>query len=61
MVRKSKVNDETAYFCEECGFGYADRDTAMKCEEWCSTHKSCSIEITRRALYKPTSFRRIDL
>ena len=38
------------YVCEECEFGYKDKEWAEKCEAWCRTHKSCSLEITKRAV-----------
>ncbi len=41
------------YLCEICSFGYADRETARSCENFCRTHNSCSFEITKKAVYKP--------
>jgi len=46
-----KIKKRALYFCEECGFGYADRETAQECEAWCSAHKSCSLEIIKKAVY----------
>lgn len=37
------------YRCPECGFHYADKEWAEKCEAWCREHKSCNIEITAHA------------
>ena len=37
------------YQCEECGFHYAEKEWAEKCEAWCREHKSCNIEITAHA------------
>jgi len=37
------------YQCQECGFHYADKEWAEKCEAWCREHKSCNIEITAHA------------
>ena len=37
------------YQCQECGFHYADKELAEKCEAWCREHKSCNIEITAHA------------
>ena len=41
-----KKLDQTFYQCEECGFQYADKEWAEKCEAWCKEHSSCNIEIT---------------
>ncbi|RDE10761.1 MAG: hypothetical protein C4K47_10955 [Candidatus Thorarchaeota archaeon] len=46
-----KVND--LYLCEECGLGYRERAWAEKCEMWCKTHKSCSLEIMSHAAKAP--------
>ena len=49
-----KITTEKAgkrYFvCEECGFAYAEKALAQKCEEYCKKHQSCSLEITRHAV-----------
>lgn len=38
------------YQCEECGFQYAEKEWAEKCEAWCKEHQSCNIEITAHAI-----------
>ncbi len=53
MVDELKRKNETVYLCELCGFGYGDLDTAEKCEQYCDTHGSCSLQITQKAIYKP--------
>ncbi len=53
MVKESTRDGRKVFFCEECGFGYADRKTASKCEEWCSTRGTCSMEITKHAIIRP--------
>ena len=49
-----KITTEKAgkrYFvCEECGFAYAEKALAQKCEEYCKKHQSCSLEITKKAV-----------
>lgn len=50
MVKEVKKNDETLFQCEECGFNYKDKEWADKCEKFCNTNKSCSIEITKHAI-----------
>ena len=47
---KNKVLPKnTLYQCPECGFHYAEKEWADKCEAWCREHKSCNIEITAYA------------
>ena len=41
------------HLCEECGLGYANEETARECEEFCTTHNACSLQITRAAVYRP--------
>jgi len=48
MVKK--VNG--LYECEECGLTYKDQKTAKECEDYCRKYKSCSLEITERAVNK---------
>jgi len=38
------------YQCEECGFKYAKKETAEKCQAWCKEHKSCNLEIIKDAI-----------
>ena len=56
MVRRIRIDGESAYICETCGLGYADEETARECEKFCSTHGACSLEITRKAKYFPKRF-----
>jgi hypothetical protein len=46
MVREK----EGLFVCEACGFLYSERNLARKCEEWCKTHHSCNMEITRHSV-----------
>ncbi len=41
------------YYCQVCGYGYADQKTADECQAYCSTHASCSLIITAKAIRKP--------
>jgi len=41
------------YYCPVCGYGYADRETAEDCREYCTANASCSLEITQKAIRKP--------
>jgi len=56
MVKEKKIDDRTVYMCEICGFGYADRETASECEEWCRKTGTCSLEITGKAVHIPNPF-----
>jgi hypothetical protein len=49
MVREIDNNDEKRFICEACGFTYKEREWAEKCEDYCTTHGACSIDITRHA------------
>jgi len=56
MVKEKKIDDQTVFTCEICGFGYADRKTADECKEWCRKTRTCSLEITSKAVYIPDPF-----
>jgi len=45
MVKEVKKNDKPLYVCEECGFGYEEKEWAEKCQLWCQQHHSCNLEI----------------
>ena len=49
MVKEVDKNNRKLYQCEECGFKYAKKETAEKCEAWCREHKSCNLEIIKEA------------
>jgi len=53
MVKEIRLDKKAVFLCEECDLGYADKETAQRCEKWCSETKSCSLEITRKAIYFP--------
>ena len=42
--------DENLYQCEICKLHYSNKSDAEKCQEWCSDHNSCSLEITSRCV-----------
>lgn len=50
MPEEIQRGDKKYYKCEECSFLYLDREMAEKCQEWCSEHKSCNLEITKHAV-----------
>lgn len=53
LVREFKVRGRIVYQCELCDIGYSDPETADRCEEYCNAHDSCSLEITKKAVFKP--------
>jgi hypothetical protein len=53
MVSEREHEGKKVFVCDICGFGYSDRSKAQSCEDYCAKHKSCSIEITKDAVYTP--------
>lgn len=53
MVREFKFKTRIVYQCEFCDMGYISVANAERCEEYCSTHDACSLEITRNAKNRP--------
>jgi len=49
MVREIDYNNEQHFLCEVCGLTYKEREWAKKCEDYCTTHGACSLEITSHA------------
>jgi glycosyltransferase involved in cell wall biosynthesis len=43
---------ENCFTCKQCGFIYKQKEWAIKCEQWCTKHNSCNLEITRHATGK---------
>ncbi len=50
MVSEFTRGGRCLYLCQECDLGYENRDLAEACEAYCSSHQSCSLEITRHAV-----------
>jgi hypothetical protein len=48
-----EAEPEKIYYCNVCGYGYANEAVAKECEEYCKTHNSCSLQITAKAIRKP--------
>ena len=44
-----EVDSKGLFVCGECKLKYLERAIAEKCEKWCSEHKSCNLEIIRKA------------
>jgi len=53
LVKEKRINNKLIFICGVCGLGYSDKETAEKCEEWCRKTGTCSIEITKKAVYFP--------
>lgn len=53
MVSEREHGGGKIFICDLCGYGYGDRETATRCEGWCTAYKSCNIEITKDAVYIP--------
>lgn len=54
MVEETLRGGRVIFTCGVCGLGYGEEETAKDCEEYCSKHDSCSLEITRKAIYRPS-------
>ena len=50
MVKEEIKNNKKYFQCEACGFYYEEQGWAEKCEEFCNTNKSCSLEITKNSV-----------
>lgn len=50
MVKEADLFGKKVYVCEACGFKYNESELASKCEDFCKTHNSCSMEITKHAI-----------
>jgi hypothetical protein len=51
MVKEITKDGNILYKCEACGFDYKEKEWAQKCQDWCSKHNSCHIEITKHAVH----------
>jgi len=50
MVNEIEHNGKKYYQCDICKFYYETRELAQECEDFCNKFKSCSIEITKKAV-----------
>lgn len=61
MVKINPQKNKKLYPCRECGFQYADREWAEKCETWCKEHHSCNLEITAHGSPPETAEKQISV
>ncbi|KKU19921.1 MAG: hypothetical protein UX30_C0006G0051 [Candidatus Saccharibacteria bacterium GW2011_GWA2_46_10] len=47
---KQEVISKKLYRCPECGLHYENRALAAACEEFCSQHHACNMEIAKQAI-----------
>ncbi|SIM83633.1 hypothetical protein CSP5_1789 [Cuniculiplasma divulgatum] len=52
--------DENLFQCEICKLHYENKTDAGKCQEWCSQHNSCNLEITFRSIEASRSRRTLS-
>lgn len=50
MVKEVQKDNKVEYVCEACAYRYATRELAGQCEEWCTEHHSCNLEITAQGM-----------
>ena len=50
VVKREQYKGKTLYQCEACNFMYNQGELALQCEAYCKKHKSCSLEITKKAV-----------
>jgi hypothetical protein len=56
LVKEIFRDGKKIFICEKCGLGYENESIANKCEEYCSKHKGCSLEIIKEAIYKSDDY-----
>jgi len=50
MVHQVDKNGERLHVCDACGFAYKERSWGEKCQDYCTKHGACSLEITSHAV-----------
>ena len=53
MVSEKKVDGKIFFICDTCGFGYAKKETAEECQNYCLENNGCSLKITKDAIHFP--------
>ncbi|MGB9613693.1 MAG: hypothetical protein ACPL4K_05945 [Candidatus Margulisiibacteriota bacterium] len=50
MQDQGKDKKEEIFKCRVCGLTYREKEWADKCQEWCSTHDSCNLEVIMHSI-----------
>ncbi|MFQ6010269.1 MAG: hypothetical protein ACE5J7_04085 [Candidatus Aenigmatarchaeota archaeon] len=50
MVKEESFKGKDAFRCEACGFHYTQKKDAEACEKFCTEHRGCSLEITKKSM-----------
>ncbi len=50
MVAAAELQDRKVYHCEVCSLAYEEPALAQRCEDYCRSHPSCSLEIGCQAV-----------
>jgi cobalamin biosynthesis protein CbiD len=50
LVEEIEQEGKKYFVCSVCKFAYDKKDTAEQCENWCTTHGACSLEITGKGV-----------
>jgi len=50
MVTQIQQGTETLYQCDVCKLKYRSKETAEKCEKWCTETGTCNLEIIAEAV-----------
>ncbi|MBI5700180.1 hypothetical protein HZC35_07765 [Candidatus Saganbacteria bacterium] len=50
MVKEIEIEGKIYYECGVCSLDYAEREWAEKCDQWCSAHQSCNLEVIGHAV-----------
>ncbi len=53
MAKEVQRQNQTFYICEACGFAYHEERWAQACDEFCTQHHGCSLDITQHAVEMP--------
>lgn len=53
MMSELSQEGNAVYVCDQFDLDYKDRDTAQECGNFCSGQRGCSLEITKKAVYRP--------
>ena len=49
-MEEIEQNDKEYFVCSVCKFAYDKKETAQQCEDWCTAHGACSLEITKNGI-----------